>query len=307
MNNIERSLFAENVRFLREYKKLNQAEMLAACGFKQPTWNGYEKGASFPSFKDLIRISDFFEILESDLIHKKISEADLIDLRKAYKNRQNAYLNADANAYLNPEKLQQKHLQKGILNEPETPYKPVSNTLIVTVDQHGTDNIIFVPIKAQAGYLVGYGDPEFIETLPSFQLPGMRHGTFRMFEVQGVSMSPTLSNTDRVIGEYITNMSDIRENRIHIVVQRDGIKVKRVINRIKEDGKIYLKSDTLHHRSDYPITPVDPEDILEIWYVRMRLTSDLREPSEVYTRLTELELAMQKVTEKLGIPTRKNP
>jgi phage repressor protein C with HTH and peptisase S24 domain len=172
---------------------------------------------------------------------------------------------------------------------------------IVTVNEHGIDNILYVPIKAQAGYLIGYGDPDFIESLPSFRMPGLSNQTYRMFEVQGVSMNPTLSDRDRVIAEWVPSLDDIRENRIHVVVHTGGVAVKRVLNRAKERNAIYLKSDTLTHRQDYPLLEINPADILEIWYVRMRISSDLREPSELYNRVSDLEIYQHEIMKKLGI------
>ena len=43
------------------------------------------------------------------------------------------------------------------------------------VDSKNRDNIELVPVKAKAGYTAGYNDPEFISSLPTFQLPFLRH------------------------------------------------------------------------------------------------------------------------------------
>src|SRR6202008_3862673 len=83
---------------------------------------------------------------------------------------------------------------------------------VVTVEPDGNENILYVPVKARAGYLLGYGDPEFIETLPSFRLPGLNNATFRMFEVEGPSMAPNIMSGDRIIGEWVESLDDIRDN-----------------------------------------------------------------------------------------------
>ncbi|PQJ09535.1 hypothetical protein CJD36_020060 [Flavipsychrobacter stenotrophus] len=174
---------------------------------------------------------------------------------------------------------------------------------IITINEHGIDNIVYVPVKARAGYLLGNGDQEYISDLPTFRMPGLNHSTYRMFETEGVSMAPTLSDRDRVIGQWVENFDNIRENRIHVVVTRSGVLVKRVLNRLKERGKIYLKSDTISHRHDHPIIEIDPEDIQELWYVNMKVSSDLSEPAEIYERVSELELNQQLMMKKLGIET----
>jgi hypothetical protein len=170
---------------------------------------------------------------------------------------------------------------------------------VVTVDQQGKDNIIFVPVKAQAGYLIGYGDQEYIENLPSFHMPGLSNATYRMFEVQGVSMAPVLTDKDKVIGQWVPNIGEIRENRVHIVVLKEGVMIKRVLNRVAERGKVYLKSDTLTHRADYPIKEIDASEIFEIWYVRMKVSGDLSEPAEIYNRVADLEISLHNINKVL--------
>jgi transcriptional regulator with XRE-family HTH domain len=40
----------------------------------------------------------------------------------------------------------------------------------VTVDRSGNELLTYVPVKAQAGYRRGYGDPQFLQQLPAFSL-----------------------------------------------------------------------------------------------------------------------------------------
>ncbi|MBA3828665.1 MAG: LexA family transcriptional regulator [Taibaiella sp.] len=170
---------------------------------------------------------------------------------------------------------------------------------VITVDREGNDNILYVPVKARAGYLLGYGDPEFIETLPTFRLPGLNNSTFRMFEVKGPSMAPNVLHGDRIIGEWIEGFDKIRDNRVHVIVHNGGVMVKRLLNRIKERGKIYLKSDTIAHRHEFPTIEIDPDDVKEIWYGRLKISGDFSEPAEVYHRLADLELDMMDMKKML--------
>lgn len=66
--------FGKNLKYLRDKKGLKQSEMLDLIGFKQTTWNGYENQKSFPKFEDLVKISKYFDISETDLIHKNIEK-----------------------------------------------------------------------------------------------------------------------------------------------------------------------------------------------------------------------------------------
>lgn len=64
--------FKKNLHFLRLKKSMTLKEMSEEIGFTASQWNNYELGFSFPKFLDLIKISKYFEISESDLIHKNL-------------------------------------------------------------------------------------------------------------------------------------------------------------------------------------------------------------------------------------------
>lgn len=158
---------------------------------------------------------------------------------------------------------------------------------VVTVDKSGNDNVILVPVKAAAGYLLGYGDSEYIQSLPTFNLPNIQNGTFRMFQVSGHSMYPTLSDACYVVGEWVENwIKDIKDNRIYVVVSDEGILVKRVLNRLKKYDNLYLKSD---NRKEYPNRTLEPSQIKEVWAVKMHLSFELPDPTVLYDRVGDLE------------------
>lgn len=61
--------FAKNIKYLREKENYKQEEMLDLVGVKRSTWSGYENGTSKPNLEDFIRIAEFFDISETDLLH----------------------------------------------------------------------------------------------------------------------------------------------------------------------------------------------------------------------------------------------
>ncbi|MGY3793767.1 S24 family peptidase [uncultured Aquimarina sp.] len=169
---------------------------------------------------------------------------------------------------------------------------------VVAVNQEGDENVVYVPIKARAGYLDGYGDTEFIETLPSFNMPHLTNGTFRCFEVQGNSMVRTFFDGDLVFGKYVEDLQDIKDGRIYVIVSKnDGIVLKRVINRIEERGKLILKSD--NKNGNYPTYTINSEEIMEAWYVTMFASKQMPEPVDVYDRLHDLETKIVLLEEEL--------
>lgn len=159
-----------------------------------------------------------------------------------------------------------------------------SQIIVTTVDNSGRDNIVLVDTKAQAGYLLGYEDAEFIKDLPSFNLPGLSQGTYRMFEVSGNSMLKSdggLYPGDHVIGQW-TELTSIRNDRVYIVVSKDeGVVVKRVSYK-PEEKKLILKSD--NKSGEYPPFAVNIQDIKEVWYVIKHLSNHITPPSDLYQR-----------------------
>ncbi len=125
----------------------------------------------------------------------------------------------------------------------------------------GSSEISFVPVKAAAGYLAGYSDPEYIDELNTFTLPMLAAGTYRAFEIVGDSMLPTPSGSV-IIGEVTNSLEDVKSNQTYILVSRnEGIVYKRVMKNPKSKGKITLVSDN----TAYQPYSVNAADILEIW------------------------------------------
>src|SRR5687767_6972050 len=84
----------------------------------------------------------------------------------------------------------------------------------------GTNEIQFVPVKAAAGYLAGYADPEFLDELNTFTLPMLAPGSYRAFEIVGDFMLPTPSGSI-IVGEKIDDINDVKNNFTYIVVSRN--------------------------------------------------------------------------------------
>ena len=151
------------------------------------------------------------------------------------------------------------------------------------------ERIPLVPVMAQAGYLQGYDDPQYIKELPMYNLPGMRNGTFRIFQVEGLSMYPTLQSGSYVVGQFVEDWEHISDNRIYVVVSTEGVIVKRVLNRIEKYGSLYCKSDNrvFHHIN------VRLKDVKEIWECKMHLSFDFLDPVPEYQKIADLEADVQ--------------
>jgi len=191
------------------------------------------------------------------------------------------------------------------LNKIDPPADPPTNKLwlpkVVIVNENERELISLVPVKASAGYLNGYADPEYVETLPTIRLPNLGAGTHRAFEIKGSSMNPTFHNKSIVIGRWLESFDDIVDRRIYIIVTNEyGIVAKRVLNRISERGVLTLVSDN-SNKNDYGNYDVEPEDIKEMWYVRANLSFEFPEPdNSLLSRMDDMEAHLAIILKQLN-------
>ncbi len=278
--------FASNAEYLRKSRGLKQSEIQSAIGIEQTRWSNYEKGKSRPNLELFHTITKYFDVNADDLLNKDLSN-----------NNTNVLISKKDDAQFSGQNVPINVLNDVLIREEKGKKAPKLEVIstnrmpqVITMDSTGNENIIMVPVKARAGYLNGYADPEFITSLPAYRLPGLNHGTYRMFEVEGSSMYPTINGGDVVIGSFVENLMDVRDDRLYVVVTKtDGMVIKRCLNRIQQDGKLILKSDNYKDRDLYPTIIVSPEDVMEIWYAKSYMSYQMRPPSEMYNRLIDLE------------------
>jgi transcriptional regulator with XRE-family HTH domain len=121
--------------------------------------------------------------------------------------------------------------------------------------------IQFVPVKATAGYLAGYADPDFLDELNTFTLPMLAPGQYRAFEIIGDSMLPTPSGSV-IVGEKIEKLEDLKNSNTYVVLSKsEGVVYKRVMKNNRIKNKLTLISDN----PQYEPYIVNSEDVLEVW------------------------------------------
>jgi transcriptional regulator with XRE-family HTH domain len=128
-----------------------------------------------------------------------------------------------------------------------------------------SNDIQLVPVKAAAGYLAGYADPEFLDELNTFTLPMLAPGTYRAFEIVGDSMLPTPSGSV-IVGEKVEDLESVKSNQTYVVVSRnEGIVYKRVLKNNKSRTKLTMVSDN----TAYQPYNMNSDDVLEVWKAQM--------------------------------------
>jgi transcriptional regulator with XRE-family HTH domain len=141
------------------------------------------------------------------------------------------------------------------------------------------ERVAVVPVKAAAGYLEGYGDPEFVQGLRTFDLPLPEvpaQLTHRLFQIDGESMLPIPSGS-YILSTYEEDWHRAGGMRPYIIITRnDGVVFKRIENRLDTGhNDFWLISDN----PDFPPYSVRPDDVVEIWRARGYLAFDWPTPA----------------------------
>ncbi|GAA3599531.1 LexA family transcriptional regulator [Flavivirga amylovorans] len=215
-------IISKNIRHLRHLKELTQENLADNLQVPRSRISSYEEGRSAPTIEMLILISDYFKLPIDILLRNDLTKAT------------------------------------------DTSFIEVGNQRVlfpITVDNDNNNLIEVVPIKASAGYLAGYDDPEYIEHLEKIKLPFLPTGKHRAFPIKGDSMLPMKSGS-YVVGRFIEDRNDIKSGKTYILVTlNDGMVYKRVINNIELNNSLLLISDNkMYHDFSVPMN-----EVLEIW------------------------------------------
>ncbi|WP_010179695.1 XRE family transcriptional regulator [Aquimarina agarilytica] len=216
------NFIATNIKHLRSLKKLSQEALASALNVPRSRIGSYEENRSAPSIEMLLDFSDYFKLPVDILLRN--------DLRKA---NDASFIELGNQRVLFP----------------------------IVVDDANENLIEIVPIKASAGYLNGYDDPEYIEQLQNIKLPFLPTGKHRAFPIKGDSMLP-MKDGAFVIGKFIEDLNEVSNGKTYVLLTlNDGMVYKRVYNQIEKNGTLKLVSDnTAYEAYEVPIN-----EVIELW------------------------------------------
>ena len=264
----QKIFFAGNIKFLRERKKMSQEALAAELGITRAKLAAIEAGnTKSPQPEDYLNFSEFFKISIDTLLKINLSTLGEIKLRE---------LEAGNDVYIRGGNLR---------------------VLAISVDSSNNENIEYIPVKAKAGYMAGYNDPEFIASLPKYSLPNLpAQGTFRIFPSTGDSMLPVPENSD-IIAQYVEDWTAIKPDTPCIVIlkgQQDFVFKMVTVNK---GGTILLRSlNTM-----YEPYSVDASDVMEIWRFYAYTSKEFPEArSEMATVLTAIRNLEEKIEQLPG-------
>lgn len=231
------SYLNDNIRHLRKERGLTQAGLAQKIGIKRSLVGAYEEHRAEPPVATMQKLSYLFQVPLDALINTDLSK-------------------------------------DGTTPGVDTAGRTL-RVLPIVVDEENKERITLVPVSAEAGYADSYGDPEYIESLPSFSLPVQElypDQTYRLFQIHGDSMLPVCPGS-YIISSYTQDWKDIKDGQCYIVVTRDrGIVYKRLWNKFDE-GVLLLKSDNPAYQ---PYT-LEAAEVIEVWKALGYLCFDLPE------------------------------
>ncbi len=243
--------FSSNLKHLRKEQKLTQEDLAIKLGLTRPKIGSYEEGRAEPNLSSLLEISSFFSVEVEEIIGS--------DLKTG-----------------NPREKSKSQSLK---------------ILPILVDENNNERISMVPIKAAAGYLNAYDDPNYIKSLPQFSIPDPQfsQGSFRAFQLQGDSMLPIPSGS-YVLASYIENWQWIKNGACYVVLTKDqGIVYKRLQK--LENTVFEFQSDN----SSYPPFQLDHSSIVEIWQAKAYISFELPEQTHQTVSVDELSFAISQL------------
>ena len=149
------------------------------------------------------------------------------------------------------------------------------------------DDFIYVPVVVQyseAGYLKGFDDPEYIETMPKLLIPKeFEKGNYMIFSIRGDSLNNgndnALCHGDKVLGKELPKefwSSKLQFNKyLFTLVTNEGITTKQITSHNVTTGDIVCHSwnDAPEH-ADFTINLF--KDVKKLFYVKKIVEKQIR-------------------------------
>jgi transcriptional regulator with XRE-family HTH domain len=244
------SLFSDNIRTLRVRHKISQEKLAESLCITRGRYVKYEDGTSEAPYDILKKIAHYYHISIDLLLSVDVRKIDTEDLLKLENNRL---------------------------------------VLPIMVDREGENFIEVVTQKVKAGYLNGYADPEYIESLQQISLPFLGPGKHRGFPVEGDSMPPH-ENGSIIVGRYIERLGEVQDGRTYILITKNEGMVYKRLNKNKKNALVLASDNTF-----YPNYEVKMSEIIEIWEYQCNIgRSDKKQALSETESLKELILEVKR-------------
>jgi phage repressor protein C with HTH and peptisase S24 domain len=137
-----------------------------------------------------------------------------------------------------------------------------------------------VGIKAQAGYIKGFEQTDYMDSLEKYSLPPGVNPTgaiWSYFEVDGDSMEPTLYAGDILLASMLPyeDWDDVKNFCMYVILTHDQLMVKRVYRKTADMWVLLSDNDEL-----YPQVLLPVSKIKQVWTFRRHIRSRVPQPKE---------------------------
>lgn len=152
----------------------------------------------------------------------------------------------------------------------------------------------FIPLvdaQAHAGYPQNRQSVEYITKLDRFKLPGIEVLTntddYRIFEIEGDSMEPTLYDGDYVACQRrYKGLLQLIRGELAVIITDSGVICKRFYLSDSDEADYILDSDNPLYQPEI----LQKEGVREVWVVRSRITKHFNAVGTISNnRLDEIE------------------
>lgn len=262
----KKSYVGENIRKIRQLKKISQADFAKIFDLARPSVGAYEEGRSEPKIDTLIRIAAYFKISIDVLLTHKMTTNEIFNLNKVN------------------EKLDRVHKkeQTDTTRKFNSYYPPIS----------------YVAAKRSIDYIINIDSNKYINDLPTVNLPTASKKKLRAFEIHGGEMEyhqQGLHHGDLLVGETLV-FSDVQHHAKEIIVVITDENI--FIRRLKEFSpkNIVLSSDD----PNYEDLVIDVKKIKEYWLIIASYSTYLNAPTLLEERVLKLENEISSLKKNSG-------
>lgn len=138
-----------------------------------------------------------------------------------------------------------------------------------------------VGIKVQAGYVKGFEQVDYMDTLEQYSLPpGVNPigAVWRYFEVDGDSMEPTFSSGDIVLATMVPaeDWRDIKDFCVYVILTNDQLLIKRIYKKSPTEWVLISDNEEVAPQVALPV-----EYVKQVWFFRRQIRSKVPQPKEI--------------------------
>lgn len=258
-----KNLFAANVKYLRNKRGISQQALANEFNLSRGQVASYEDGRAEPNLSTLMSIATYFRIPIDALIRHDITTT-----------KEDLFIDIGNSRVLFP----------------------------VIINSDDEDMIEVVPIKASAGYLDGYADPDFIGNLPQMKLPFIPTGKHRAFPIKGDSMEPWVKEGAFIVGKFIEDFRNLKDGQTYVfVTQKEGVVYKRLSLAKLDKEILVLSSDNAFYKPfEIPV-----HEVVEAWEFTCKIdmsdyNDDELNPMSIMQMLRSFEVELQEIRKNIA-------